>query len=343
MTPLEPSTPIEPDPEVCLPRGGTDVVSCDSDPDPETKPEPEPEPNPGPVVYIPEASAYLASLIAANEMYTLKYHEKQYIDGYDGVWSRLKGNFTSFKLDNDQDLSANIDMFTLHLGRDLWHEDKLTLGVMAAYGYTTGSSTNAYNGKKADHNSQGFALGAYGSYEFNENSYIDTWVQYVFMRNKVYGPNMPVEKYNLKGLTASIEAGYAFEVNDTFRIQPQAQFIWMGVKDKSHTDSRGTKISSNSNNLQSRIGVRFYNDGENYIPFAEVNYIHNSKKYNVNFDGELNSNKFTAAGSKNLYRLELGMTTKPTNGWTASGSIAYTQGNDSYRNTSFKIDLRYDF
>ena len=37
------------------------------------------------------------------------------------------------------------------------------------------------------------------------------------------------------------------------------------------------------------------------------------------------------------------MMTKPQTRWTATGSVAFMQGSDSYRDTSVKIDVRYDF
>lgn len=292
----------------------------------------------------PETGAYLANLLAANEMYSLKYHDRQYTNNFDGIWTRLRGSFVNYNVAEDRNVSTNVDYYTIHIGRDLWQYDEFTGGLMAAYGYSSGTTTNSYSEYKADHSSQGFAVGAYGSYKFNEQSYIDAWVQYVFMRNKVDGQYLETEKYNSKGFMASLEAGYAFEITDTFRIQPQAQFIWMGVKANDHREANGTLVTGKSGNLQSRIGARFYSEGDKYVPFAEVNYIHNTKPYKVSFSDDVgNFTSVTAAGSKNLYKLELGMMTKPQTRWTATGSVAFMQGSDSYRDTSVKIDVRYDF
>ena len=281
-------------------------------------------------------------------MFTLKYRDRQYFEGYDGIWGRVVVGEKSFDVGTQNeghygaDLRSRTDYYTLHLGKDLLHNNDYTFGVMGAYGYTDGSTRNLYTGEKVDHSSQGFALGAYGSYEFNEKGYIDVWAQYVMMRNKVEG--LKTEKYNSKGLVASVEAGYTFEVTDTFRIVPQAQVIWMDVKADNHTDSEGRRISSNSGNVQTRIGARFFSEGQDYSPYAEVNYIHNSKDYSVNFSengAEMISAK--ALGAKDLYQLELGIATKPKNGWTAEGSAAFTKGRNSYQDVRVKINLRYDF
>lgn len=216
---------------------------------------------------------------------------------------------------------------------------------MAAYGYSNGSSQNHYTGKKADHRSTGFALGAYGHYQFEGHNqrYIDLWAQYVTTHNRVTGQGQSTDSYRARGWVASIEAGYELNLSEKVTLQPQAQVTWFNVKDHNHTMMDGTKVSSESGNLQTRLGARLTYQGIRFQPFAEVNYIHNSKPYRINLQGELNQTRVEAAGSRNLYQVELGIQMKQNRNWTTSGSVSMTKGKDSYKNGRVKMDFRYDF
>ncbi len=294
-------------------------------------------------ILTPEAGAYLANFIAANEMFTIRYHDRQYFDGYDGVWGRVKASFSSFKLTNDKDVKSKLDQYTIHLGKDLWNDGASLVGVMIGYGYSKGHSTSDYLSRKVNHHNQGFALGAYGTYHWNEKGYVDVVAQYLFMRNSVESDSRGTHKYRSKGLVASIETGYAFDLNDKVTLEPQAQLIWMGVKDSQHIELDGSRVSSSKHNLQTRVGARLSYEGATITPYAEVNYIHNSREYTIALDGDYNQNRVTALGAKNQYQLEVGMTKNWNRKWISTGSLSYTKGSHGYKTGSVKLDVRYNF
>src|SRR5699024_7154034 len=153
-------------------------------------------------------------------------------------------------------------------------------------------------------------------------------------------------KYNSRGIIASIEAGHAFDLSETLKLQPQAQITYMGVKADDYTDNRGTKVTTNRGNVQLRLGARLFNerawfDGQ-VTPYAEFKYIHNTKQFELSLE-KTNLTNASVAGNKNLYQLELGAKTELENNWTISGGVSFTKGKDKYRDTRIKLDLRYEF
>lgn len=287
------------------------------------------------VIVAPVVGTYLANMVASNEMFNLKYSDRNYVDDYDGVWVRIKGSQSKFGLG---DVSSKLNTATIHIGKDLYHNNDWTLGIMGAYGHTSSKSINSYTGSRDKVTGNGFAIGGYASKTYNdEHGYIDSWIQYVNMSNKAMETS-----YKSKGLIASIETGYNFDLNGDFKLLPMAQVTWSNVKMDNHYNGR-TKVSGNSGNIQTRVGSRIYNDGSTYKPYAEVNYIHNTKPYKVNMDGEMNSNSFTMKGNKNIFNIELGVNAKINRDWVIDGSIGYSKGSDSYKEKSVKLNIRYNF
>ncbi len=314
-----------------------------------TEPEKPAEPVDKSGQYSPEVGAYLANHVLGNIMFELKYHDRQYLPEYEGVWMHAKASFGKYRTDLGSALESKVDYYTIHLGKDLLDKQEYNAGVMIAYGYSDGNTKNHARGFKADHSSHGFALGLYGTYNFDEHSYLDAWAQYVFMRNSIDYKNQN-EKYNSRGIIASIEAGHAFDLNETLKLQPQAQITYMGVKADDYADRDNTKVTTNRGNVQLRLGARLFNerawfDGQ-VTPYAEFNYIHNTKPFEVRLEGNRFGRDITnasVAGNKNLYQLELGAKTELENNWTISGGVSFTKGKDKYRDTRIKLDLRYEF
>lgn len=299
-------------------------------------------------IYAPEAGAYLANHMIANQIFDHQYHDRNYVIGYDGVWMNVKASFGKFQTNLGSSLDSKTNTYSMYLGKDFLKDEHVNAGAMLAYGYSDGNSNNKLTGFKADHNSQGFALGAYGTYNFKEHSYIDAWVQYVYMRNEVKGQNLANEKYNSDGFLASIEIAHAFDLGETIKLQPQLQVTYMGVKADTHKDASGTTITSNTGNVQTRVGLRLFANkallNGQLTPYIAMNYYHNSKPFSTKLSDDLgNITNITINGMKNVYQVEVGMKTEVESHWTVGGSIGYIQGKNKLRDTSIQLEVRYEF
>ncbi len=144
---------------------------------------------------------------------------------------------------------------------------------------------------------------------------MDIWAQYNWFNNSVKGEDLQGESYKSKGVNASVETGYTWKMGEyqtregstnEWYIQPQAQAVWMGVKADAHRESNGTIISgSGDGNVQTRLGVKTWIKGHSQLdngkerefqPFAEVNWLHNTRDFNTRMDGV----NVSQAGAKNL-------------------------------------------
>ncbi|OYQ89932.1 hypothetical protein B9T10_01075 [Wohlfahrtiimonas chitiniclastica] len=360
--PEEPSEPVDPQPEEpskpvdpCDTRSSSDTCAAPDplpkDPEDEEPEEPKPEPNkPAPApIYSPETVAYLSQHATANHMFNLKFHDRLYLPGENGVWVHAQAGFNKMRSSLTQDISAKMDYYTIHIGKDLVENELYQFGVMAAYGHASGISRNHRHGIKADMDSNGFAVGVYGSYTPTEHRYVDAWVQYAYLHNKITRKKFSSEKYNSKGLLASIEAGYAFNISENSYFQPQVQLTYMGVKSDRHEEANGNIVTSNSGNVQIRVGARVYGDKTLFngstTPYMELNYFHNTKPFKVNVQNGNGMTTISQQNARDIYQIEVGFTSQLNKDLRLTGGVSYAQGKkrQDYRDTKVRLDLRYNF
>ncbi|WP_186277497.1 autotransporter outer membrane beta-barrel domain-containing protein [Hafnia alvei] len=381
--PEEPEPPVveppeEPEPPVVEPPEEPEppVVEPPEEPEPPVVDPKEPEPpvvpnKPKDLVVRPEAGSYIANHAAGNTLFTTRLHDRlgetQYTDVLTGeekvtsMWLRQIGGRNNFK-DSSGQLKTSTNRYVMQLGGDIaqWSTDGLDrwhLGLMA--GYANAKSHTHSNKSRHDSRSSidGYSVGAYGTWYNNDADktglYVDTWLLYNWFKNSVNGDDLPSESYDSNGFTGSVESGYTFKVRESERrkvfIQPKAQLTWMGVKADRHIERNGTRVdSTGNNNLQTRLGVRAYMQGNatqddnkdrTFEPFAEVNWIHNTQRFGV----EMNNVKLSQDGARNIGEVKVGIEgqfSQRTSGWI---NIAQQIGDAGYNDTSGMLGIKYSF
>ncbi len=379
--PEEPEPPVveppeEPEPPVVEPPEEPEppVVEPPEEPEPPVVDPKEPEPpvvpnKPKDLVVRPEAGSYIANHAAGNTLFTTRLHDRlgetQYTDVLTGeekvtsMWLRQIGGRNNFK-DSSGQLKTSTNRYVMQLGGDIaqWSTDGLDrwhLGLMA--GYANAKSHTHSNKSRHDSRSSidGYSVGAYGTWYNNDADktglYVDTWLLYNWFKNSVNGDDLPSESYDSSGFTGSVESGYTFKVRESERrkvfIQPKAQLTWMGVKADRHVERNGTRVdSTGNNNLQTRLGVRAYMQGNatqddnkdrTFEPFAEVNWIHNTQRFGV----EMNNVKLSQDGARNIGEVKVGIEgqfSQRTSGWI---NIAQQIGDAGYNDTSGMLGIKY--
>ncbi|WP_145543566.1 autotransporter outer membrane beta-barrel domain-containing protein [Yersinia frederiksenii] len=349
----------------------TNTISTDTEPDPDS----EVARVPGPSIMIerPEASSYSANLAAANNMFVTRLHDRlgetQYIDALTGeqkvtsMWLRNEGGHNRSRDARDQ-LGTQSNRYVLQLGGDIaqWSHndlDRLHLGVMGGYGTSKSKTESRISGYSARASVDGYSLGVYGTWYANEADksglYVDSWAQYSWFNNSVDGQYLHTEEYKSKGVTASIESGYTFNVgentakNATYFIQPKAQVTWMGVKADDHQEANGTRVSGvGEGNIQTRLGVKAFMNGFHesdkgkdrvFQPFVEANWLHNTKDFGTQMDGIT----VKQAGARNIGELKAGVEgqiNKQLNIW---GNVGQQIGGKGYSDTAVMLGVKYNF
>ncbi|HGV4243841.1 autotransporter outer membrane beta-barrel domain-containing protein [Escherichia coli] len=327
-------------------------------------------------VLRPEAGSYVANLAAANTLFVMRLNDRagetRYIDPVteqersSRLWLRQVGGHNAWRDSNGQ-LRTTSHRYVSQLGADLLtggftDSDSWRLGVMAGYARDYNSTHSSVSDYRSKGSVRGYSAGLYATWFADDISkkgaYIDAWAQYSWFKNSVKGDELAYESYSAKGATVSLEAGYGFALNKSFGLeaakytwifQPQAQAIWMGVYHNAHTEANGSRIENDANNnIQTRLGFRTFirtqeknsgPHGDDFEPFVEMNWIHNSKDFAVSMNGV----KVEQDGARNLGEIKLGVNGNLNSAASVWGNVGVQLGDNGYNDTAMMVGLKYKF
>ncbi|HFV5709344.1 TPA: autotransporter YcgH [Escherichia coli] len=327
-------------------------------------------------VLRPEAGSYVANLAAANTLFVMRLNDRagetRYIDPVteqersSRLWLRQVGGHNAWRDSNGQ-LRTTSHRYVSQLGADLLtggftDSDSWRLGVMAGYARDYNSTHSSVSDYRSKGSVRGYSAGLYATWFADDISkkgaYIDAWAQYSWFNNSVKGDELAYESYSAKGATVSLEAGYGFALNKSFGLeaakytwifQPQAQAIWMGVDHNAHTEANGSRIENDANNnIQTRLGFRTFirtqeknsgPHGDDFEPFVEMNWIHNSKDFAVSMNGV----KVEQDGARNLGEIKLGVNGNLNSAASVWGNVGVQLGDNGYNDTAMMVGLKYKF
>ncbi|HIH3431401.1 TPA: autotransporter YcgH [Escherichia coli] len=327
-------------------------------------------------VLRPEAGSYVANLAAANTLFVMRLNDRagetRYIDPVteqersSRLWLRQVGGHNAWRDSNGQ-LRTTSHRYVSQLGADLLtggftDSDSWRLGVMAGYARDYNSTHSSVSDYRSKGSVRGYSAGLYATWFADDISkkgaYIDAWAQYSWFKNSVKGDELAYQSYSAKGATVSLEAGYGFALNKSFGLeaakytwifQPQAQAIWMGVDHNAHTEANGSRIENDANNnIQTRLGFRTFirtqeknsgPHGDDFEPFVEMNWIHNSKDFAVSMNGV----KVEQDGARNLGEIKLGVNGNLNSAASVWGNVGVQLGDNGYNDTAMMVGLKYKF
>ncbi|EPE9144778.1 autotransporter YcgH [Escherichia coli] len=327
-------------------------------------------------VLRPEAGSYVANLAVANTLFVMRLNDRagetRYIDPVteqersSRLWLRQIGGHNAWRDSNGQ-LRTTSHRYVSQLGADLLtggftDSDSWRLGVMAGYARDYNSTHSSMSDYRSKGSVRGYSAGLYATWFADDISkkgaYIDAWAQYSWFKNSVKGDELAYESYSAKGATVSLEAGYGFALNKSFGLeaakytwifQPQAQAIWMGVDHNAHTEANGSRIENDANNnIQTRLGFRTFirtqeknsgPHGDDFEPFVEMNWLHNSKDFAVSMNGV----KVEQDGARNLGEIKLGVNGNLNPAASVWGNVGVQLGDNGYNDTAVMVGLKYKF
>ncbi|MGP2504108.1 autotransporter outer membrane beta-barrel domain-containing protein [Pantoea ananatis] len=327
-------------------------------------------------MYRPEAAAYTANLQTANTLFDLSMRDRsgetRYTDPVTGenrttsLWMRNLGSHEETSMADGQNRTQT-NRYVLQLGGDVIQgstngTDALHAGLMGGYGRADSSSHNVLTDRDAKGSVSGYSAGVYGTWYQNAQAktgaWADTWAQYNWFRNEVSGDMLQTERYNIKGIKASVEGGYAWQVKSwqsgagmesRVFIEPHAQAIWSEIRADGHTEAGGTRVQGTGNDgVTTRLGLRTYLNGKSradqqtvreFQPFVEVNWLHNTEVYGVRMNGETDS----VSGTRNIAELKTGVEGRLSGNLT--GAVVFTQqsGGSGYRDSLGSLLVNYRF
>ncbi|WP_159565511.1 autotransporter outer membrane beta-barrel domain-containing protein [Budvicia diplopodorum] len=326
---------------------------------PESTPNPTPENN-DPLLR-PEAGSYLANMAAAGKLFNLRLEDREGRAENSSMWLRQQGSRTKFR-DTSGQIKTATNSYVVQGGGEVAETrftdaDRLGVGLMLGYGEADSQSSNRHSGYHSKGKVDGYSAGVYATWYQDAKTlngvYVDSWVQYSWLNGEVHGEQLSGERYDINGLSASVESGYRIPVyqseNGAVFVTPQAQIIWSGIKADDHTETNGTRVTSDSNNnVQTRLGVKLSRDGVSnmdknsdklFTVYAEANWLHNTEQAGAVMDGVT----MKQAGNSNVGELKLGaegQLNKHANLWT---NVAQQLGDDGYSDTLLTVGFKYTF
>ena len=321
------------------------------------------------MIVRPEAASYSANLAAANTLFTTSMDDRPaetfYTDANGQrqstrLWLRNSAGHSRVK-DSSGQLKSDTNRYAIQLGGDvasgtLTGTDSLRLGAMAGYGNAQSKSRSAVSGYQSRGQVNGYSLGVYGSWLQNaaeqSGAFVDSSLSYGWFNNSVKGDDIGQQSYKSKGISASLAGGYRAEVatlsdSTSLWLRPQAQLNWQGVKADDVKEQNGSRVqATGEDNLQSRLGVRaslrtlLDPQSQSAIePYAEANWLHNSKAFGT----ALNGVNIQQAGTRNAAEVKLGVDARLNANVNLWGGVAQQLGNYSYSDTSAVAGVKVSF
>ncbi|QZY92798.1 autotransporter outer membrane beta-barrel domain-containing protein (plasmid) [Pantoea dispersa] len=321
------------------------------------------------MIVRPEAASYSANLAAANTLFTTSMDDRPaetfYTDANGQqqstrLWLHNSAGHSRVK-DSSGQLKSDTNRYAIQLGGDvasgtLTGSDSLRLGAMAGYGNAQSKSRSAVSGYQSRGQVNGYSLGVYGSWLQNaaeqSGAFVDSALSYGWFNNSVKGDDIGQQSYKSKGISASLAGGYRAEVatlsdSTSLWLRPQAQLNWQGVKADDVKELNGSRVQgTGQDNLQSRLGVRTslrtLLDPQSHSaiePYAEANWLHNSKAFGT----ALNGVNIQQAGTRNAAEVKLGLDARLNANVNLWGGVAQQLGNHSYSDTSAVAGVKVSF
>lgn len=313
--------------------------------------------------YRADIGAYLGNqwMVRNLQMQTLYDREGSQLRTANGnMWMRFKaGRADSQAVSGNVDINNNYSQ--IQIGGDIlaWDngEQRLVAGIMGSYinADTDSTGNRGMDGSQlsASGNVSGYNVGIYSTWfadsQTHRGLYIDSWYQYGMYSNTVKNGGIGSTDYDSHTHTASLEAGYRYDVplkgGHQMSLTPQAQIIWQNysadtVVDKGRTRIDGQSSSSWASRLGLRVDGKLYKNRTSVIqPFAEVNWLHTNDDISVAF----NHTDVQMDLPANRAELKAGIEVNLNNQWSVTGMVTGQKGSNHYDDLNGSLNVRYSW
>ena len=188
---------------------------------------------------------------------------------FNGTWARLIGN-RGFRDNNNNFVQNgpdyNYTFAGIQAGLDIYGSDNSfdggmdTAGVYVGYGQINAEVKGAYGGRAGSIDMEAYTVGAYWTHRSPVGWYSDAVIQGTWYSTEARSSLGQQLKPDGFGITASLEGGYTFHLDNGWIIEPQAQLVYQNVSFGDFVDAYGRFSLDDGESLRGRLGIRVARD-----------------------------------------------------------------------------------
>jgi outer membrane autotransporter protein len=187
-------------------------------------------------------------------------------------------------------------------------------------------------------------LGAYWTHFEEGGEYLDAVVQATWLNIHVRPRRLAEVRTDGFSLAASLEGGYPLEIDDDWRLEPQAQLIYQTLSLDDMSDVASTIRFRDLNSLAGRIGARLNNIGDE-LGWIRVNLWHEFTGHpKTEFSTETGFLAFEAELPRTWWEIDAGVSWHLDRNTTLFGAGSYNSTFDGDSKAyDAKIGVRYNW
>lgn len=324
----------------------------------------------------PEATGYYFNYVNIDDLVDLRLQDRLGSKEFPDYAKGEKGNVSSLwaralytnksQWDDSKTNKMKSHNNYIQVGYDFadWNKNKnrFQIGIMGGIYDGSGTVRSIFEDiPSTSTSSRIYSAGIYGTWYRNnsakENTYVDTWVQYLWGTNELNSSDLNA-KYDLDGMAVSAEIGYSGEISRSNSrrvfLEPKAQVIWNNVKQDSFSWSRlGGRINDEfkqqtSNAILTRVGLRVVSreydlldmnsNGKRNQLYLEANWLHSTKEY----DYMVGQDRLSM-GVKDKFEVKLGIEKQYNSSWSIWSYVFAQVGKNDYKNFGAQLGAKYSF
>lgn len=272
-----------------------------------------------------------------------------------GVWGRLIAKDVRHHTDlgiYGTGPSYKMDSWALQGGIDFYREedddgDRDHVGIYGVYGEADARVSHQllereFAGGIVE--MKNATLGAYWTHYEDEGEYLDAVVQVTWLNIHVRPQRLAEMRTDGLSFAASLEGGYPIEIDDDWRLEPQAQLIYQTLSLDDMSDVAATMRFRDGDSLAGRIGARLNNIGSE-LGWIRVNLWHEFMGHpKAEFSTQTGFVAFEAELPRTWWEIDAGVSWRLDHNTTVFGSGSYNSTFDGDSKAyDAKIGVRYNW
>ncbi|WP_022820188.1 autotransporter outer membrane beta-barrel domain-containing protein [Fusobacterium russii] len=237
-----------------------------------------------------------------------------------------------FNIKEDESGKRNTGLYFSHINakNDFFDRYRFENGELSSDKFTGKSKTKDFN------------IGLTTTKYYKNNMYLDFVGQFSILNNKYISRDGENAKQRGNSYILSSELGKSYKLNESWKIEPQIQFVYQYLKLKDFKDDVRVVSYGNNNSLRGRFGFRIIKDKDSKISLYGLSNIWHDFKNS--FETSIGNDKVKEKYASTWGEIGLGMKISITDSTSIYGDIRYENSfgsSNKYRGYRGTLGIKY--